>query len=292
MDGEFVIPSNIPMLSSLQQGTESILHQRQGLSQGLAESWELLTIGEANYSLGIQQPKPPPPEPSPDPSTRVGEINAIPWTVLTDPGPISIDAIYRQYIPPDKTAPNPPQYHASDQAIADNNWARLGFPATNQPVWPGLPNLNGRFGQFGPFLNQGPRQASLWYQSVNFGFDNSIANGPAFWSSNTFWMRGRWRYTWPSNGWMALADLYVYDQRTGVRRGDAGYNGSGALTMDNVRMYSDPKATTSNTWIEAPFVPALTDGPYPATFAQGFVGRILFEIDFETPAAWHARTGA
>lgn len=159
---------------------------------------------------------------------------------------------------------------------------------------------------WGPVTNFGNGQYSLWYWQLT-----DVPGDPNVWRQNLFATHTRYRWTNYGNspptgfdfGFTASADLWVVtEEQFGWSRGAPGLpwpNGDwpdgfsfDLITGLNIHLLSERSNTPPTRWIDSVLQWTTPPGePHPGTYTQGFIGRMVFSVDGETPDQWTARTG-
>lgn len=295
--------------SQLQQLNRSTLQQRGAGSDILpGQWWEWITITRrARNTLSFPFTEAQWPALI-DPASTEAELAAMPYSILHPdtfneplwllPGFGVSRNMLRQYDP--DFAVNPQDgFNLAFQTflpgvvgasgLSSNGRVRGPLPASAE-VYPQLPTYKNPIPppQPGLYPAQFDRQATIW------AWDLSIDTGAA---SILCFQKARYKWNRTSAGFMIRADIYArkasndaigWDPDPGTTVHGLNWGGSGRFSFENVRLYRDYRTTAKDTFIDVPVdFPAQVN---PA-FRDGFVGRGIFAIDFETPAQWSARTG-
>lgn len=295
-----------PIQSGLYAGIQSNLFERLGVIQGLNYTWEQLLVAQHNFIERIFIPPQyyNPPGPYADPEPLMAEAEAAPWINATGgPAWYYWEKLYRT-APWSITSPIYPRVtdeDFADYSVAFQNSMRSQIIVRNTDadrILPLLPIVNGYPSQLQFF-----RQSCYWFEPATLTSRYTPAP-TAVWISTTCTQRARYKMSWPSHGFCALAEIYalhiigpapgtwrfgfsnVYTERG---QEDRQFD---ALTILNVRSLPtypwQRESQNPNTWIEIPtehiFMPAQGGQP-------GYMGNIIFSVDFETKAEWTARTG-
>lgn len=161
----------------------------------------------------------------------------------------------------------------------------------HKSVWPALP------GNFTGQKNFGAEcQVSFWFNAQRpngtlhlIGVPGVPYDGNS--QARTVALKNRHQFNRSSFGFRASAEVWA-NKSTHVHGWDDFSNGIVAYyTWESVTKITDLGTRTSpipaNTWIEMPLPNSASGG----TFPNGFVGRVIFDVHFETFTEWKARTG-
>lgn len=158
------------------------------------------------------------------------------------------------------------------------------------------------FNMYGKDWNTLTSQGQLVFQADTHAHITFWGWGSEAIGSVLYWQRARYMYTKASQGFMFKADLWARKLDDSTQFGwstvthdypntanifdiqNLGFK----ISLENCSLFQGMTQTGAYTWREVPFdFPNVSNPP----MSSGFLGRAIIAVDFETPAAFRARTG-